>query len=90
MKIEIRQNVIYETFHNNKDMMEKILNMIINSKTDKILFKGNPYNIDFKTMKKILFKNYNEKINPDNVKKMYNDIIDCDCKRTFCIIYKEK
>ena len=87
MKIELRENVIYESFNDKKDMMEKILKMVIESDVDKILYKGDPCEINYKLMKKILLENYLQKINPDDVKNMYLCALKDDNKK-FCIIYK--
>jgi hypothetical protein len=70
--------------------MEKILQMILNSHTDKILYKGNPKEINYKLMKKVILKDYTQKIEPDVVKNMYEQVIKNDINRDFCIIYKEK
>jgi len=89
MKIDLKENVIYETFPNQNQMMEKILEMIMDSRTDKILYKGNPNEINYKLMKKVLLKDYTKKIDPDLVKDMYDDITTKDGVREFCIIYKK-
>jgi len=90
MKVGLKENVVYETFNNKSELQEKILSMIIKSKTDKILYKGNPYDIDYKLMKKVLYKNYTEKIDPEVVRLQYKDIVDSSENNKFCIIYKEK
>ena len=90
MKIELKENVVFESFDSKKDMMQKILDMILDSKTDKIIYKGNPNDINYKMMKKVLLKDYSKKIEPEKVRDMYNDIVDSSDSRKFCIIYKEK
>mgnify|MGYP001359603811 CR=1 FL=1 len=90
MKIELKENVVYESFGSKKDMMEKILNMILDSKTDKIIYKGNPTEINYKMMKKVLLKDYTKKIEPDKVRDMYKEVVESTENRNFCIIYKEK
>jgi hypothetical protein len=90
MKIELKENIVYESFENKKDMMEKILKMILDSKTDKIIYKGNPTEINYKMMKKVLLKDYTQRINPDVIKNMYNEIVESNSNRQFCIIYKNK
>jgi hypothetical protein len=90
MKIELKENVVFESFDSKKDMMQKILDMILDSKTDKIIYKGNPNDINYKMMKKVLLKDYAKKIEPDEVRNMYNEIVDSTDNRKFCIIYKEK
>ncbi len=89
MKIELKENVVYESFPNRKEMMQKILDMISDSKTDKIIYKGNPLDINYKMMKKVLLKDYTKRIEPEKVRSMYDDIVMSSDKREFCIIYKE-
>ena len=90
MKIGLKENVVYETFDNKKQLQERILSMIMVSKTDKILYKGNPNDIDYKLMKKVMMKKYNEKIDPEIVKLQYKDVINSSDNQNYCIIYKEK
>ena len=90
MKTSLKENVVYESFDNKKEMMEKILAMIINSDTDKILYKGDPNEINYKLMKKVMLKNYTQKIEPDKVRDMYKNIVENNNNRDFCIIYKDK
>jgi hypothetical protein len=90
MKIELKENVVFESFDSKKDMMQKILDMILDSKTDKIIYKGNPSDINYKMMKKVLLKDYAKRIEPETVRNMYNEIVESTDNRKFCIIYKEK
>ena len=90
MKIELKENVIYESFDNKNEMMQKIFNMIVESKTDKIIYKGIPSDINYKMMKKVLLKDYTKKIEPDKVRNMFSDVVKSTNNRNFCIIYKEK
>lgn len=90
MKIELKENVIYESFDNKNEMMQKIFNMIVESKTDKIIYKGIPKEINYKMMKKVMLKDYTKKIEPDKVRNMFDDVVKSTENRNFCIIYKEK
>ena len=54
-----------------------------------ILYKGNPYNINYKILKKSIVKDPLYKIDPDVIRNKYKELINSD-KREFCIIYKEK
>lgn len=90
MKLELKENVIYETFNSRKDLQEKILSMILKSKTDKILYKGNPKDINYKLMKKVLLKDYTQRIDPEIIKERYKDIIESLGNKNYCLIYKEK
>jgi hypothetical protein len=88
MRISLKENIIFETFNSKKDMMQKILDMIIKSETNKILYKGNPVEINYKLMKKVILEDYKQKIEPDKVRNIYKDAIKSS-DRNFCIIYKE-
>lgn len=90
MKLELKSNVYYETFNTKEKLQEKILSMIMISNTDKILYKGNPTEIDYKMMKKVLLQNYTQKYDPEIIKKKYKDIINSSSDRKYCLIYKEK
>lgn len=89
MITQLKENVLYESFSNKDDMMEKILSIILNDKTDKILYKGDPSEINYKLMKKVLYKDYTKKIEPDTVRKEYYDIVNNMEDRSFCLIYKK-
>lgn len=96
MEIKFKNNVIFEPHHDNKFLKEKILNFILESKTDKILYKGNPYDINYKLLKKILPINnidksststYNYVEKTENVRDIYNEFLNkINCK--YCLIYK--
>lgn len=88
MKVELKCNVYYETFNTKEKLQERILSMIMISKTDKILYKGNPTDVDYKMMKKILLKNYAQKIDPEIIKEKYKKIINSSEDRKYCLIYK--
>jgi len=89
MKISLKENIIFESFNNKKDMMEKILQMIVDSDIDKVLYKGNADEINYKLMKKVVLEDYTQKIEPDVVRNIYSDAIK-STNRNFCIIYKDK
>jgi len=90
MQIELKENVVYQTFKTKKELQEMILSMILNSKTDKILYKGNPRDINYKLMKKVLLKDYTQRIDPELIKEMYEEVVDSCRQQNFCVIYKVK
>ena len=89
MKVALKSKVVYETFTTKKELQNKILSMIIKSKTDKILYKGNPVDIDYKLMKKVLLEDYTQKIDPEIIITKYVSIVESTEERNFCLIYKE-
>ena len=90
MQIELKENVVYHTFKTKKELQEMILSMILNSRTDKILYKGNPRDINYKLMKKVLLKEYTQRIDPELIKERYEDVVESCREQNFCCIYKVK
>ena len=89
MILKLKENVLYKSFKNQKDLKEFIIDMILESKTDKILFKGYPYDLNYKQLKKIM--DYDNRLgwSPEQFKKHYQDIVDM-CDESYCCIFKEK
>lgn len=90
MQLNLKENVIYKTFNSKKELQEFILSMILKSKTDKILYKGNPRDINYKLMKKVLLKDYTQRIDPEIIKERYEDVVESCRDQKYCIIYKVK
>jgi hypothetical protein len=90
MQIELKENVIYKTFNTKKELQEMILSMILKSKTDKILYKGNPRDINYKLMKKVLLKDYTQRIDPELIKERFEDVVESCKDQKYCVIYKVK
>jgi hypothetical protein len=90
MQIDLKENVVYQTFSTKKELQEMILSMILNSGTDKILYKGNPRDINYKLMKKVLLKDYTQRIDPELIKERYEDVVESCREQNFCCIYKVK
>lgn len=99
MEIKLKENVVFAVYHDKKLLKEKILQFIFESKTDKILYKGNPSDINYKLLKKILpldqikFDKSNNSINKfieietEDIRVVYSDFLDkVSCK--YCLIYK--
>ena len=84
----LKKNVVYQSFETRKEMKEKILSMIFSGKADKILYKGNPREINYKLMKKAMLVDYTQRIDPDIVKAQYESIITQTDEQEFCLIYK--
>lgn len=102
MNIKLNDNVVFSIYDENKKMKEKILEFISDSKTNKILYKGDPNDINYKLLKKIIpiknikfddkSNNINQFVKIDdssNVKDIYNEFLNkIDCQ--YCLIYKIK
>lgn len=93
MEIKINENIYFKTLNNKKELREFILNMILESKTDKIIYKGEPHDLSYKIMKKILLpkqiiKTSKNLYTPDEIRLQYLNILH-DVKEQYCIIYKK-
>lgn len=92
MEINVQKNIYYQPFNSRKEMKEKILEFILNSKLDKVIYKGEAMDMNYKLMKKIISNNEEIKhnnINPSEVKKKYKKIINMGGGNPFCVIYKK-
>jgi hypothetical protein len=95
MEIKLKNNIVFSSFENKKEMKEKIIDFIFNSKTDKILYKGNPTEINYKLLKKILpttkditeLSDYIE-IKDKSIRDTFNEFID-KIGSYHCLIYKK-
>ena len=92
MKINLKNNIVFCKYNDHRDMKKTILKFILDSRADKILFKGNPININYKLLKKVTpEKNsdfYNHVEEGNTIRDTFNNfikLIDCDC----CLIYKK-
>lgn len=88
VELHLREKIIYESFKSQKKLNETVLSFIENNKTDKIIFKGDPYEINYKLLKKILSEDsplvYNE-----DYRGAFRKIIRMCNYEPLCIIYKK-
>jgi hypothetical protein len=100
MEIKLKDNVVFEPYDDIKLLKEKILEFIFETKTDKILYKGNPSDINYKLLKKILpldqirfDKSINSinkfvEIEGDDIRDVYQVFLN-KIKCHYCLIYKK-
>jgi hypothetical protein len=88
MLLNINKNIYLKSFETEKELKESILDMIIKSKTDKILYKGDPKLINYKTIKKIILNKKEKDISCELIKEKYSKIIE-KIPESFCMIYKD-
>jgi hypothetical protein len=93
MRFELKENIVFDTFNDQTELKETILKFIFDSKTDKILYKGDPREVNYKLLKKIL---PNESSVPElkletekTIRENYNDFLG-RVKSDHCLIYKVK
>ena len=67
--------------------------MIFESKIDRVLYKGEPSDINYKLLKKLIVPKETLKetkiINPDIVKNTYITLIEQTHDEPYCVIYKK-
>lgn len=99
MEIKLKENIVFISYDDQNLLKERILDFIANSKTNKIIYKGDPMEINHKLLKKILplsqempidENNINRyvDVNPTkNVKDVYLEFLSkINCE--FCLIHK--
>ena len=99
MEIKLKNNVVFIGYNDRNEMRERIMSFIMDAKTHKILFKGEPKDINYKLLKKILpleqikFDESENSINKfvvienKDIREVYADLIESvDCE--FCLIHK--
>lgn len=87
VELNLKDKIIFKSFKCQKDLNETILNMIFESKTDRIMFKGDPYDINYKMMKKLVSSN-NPLLIENDFRGVFRKIIQLSNNDPYCIIYK--
>jgi hypothetical protein len=88
LKLNIKEKIAYRSFENQDELNQFIVDYVFNSKTDKIIFKGDPWEINLKLLKKLIDKN-NPLIEDGDIRGAFRKIIQITNNEPFCIIYKE-
>lgn len=88
VELNLKEKITYKSFKTQKELNENILNMIFESKTDKILFKGDPYDINYKMMKKLISED-NPLVVENNIRGAFRKVIQLSNNEPYCIIYKK-
>jgi heme oxygenase len=100
MIINFSDTIIFSTYDEKIKMKERIIEFISESKMNKILYKGDPNQVDYKLLKKIIsinhifddsstnIKNFVDIADDDNVKDIYRKFLEkINCE--YCVIYKK-
>jgi hypothetical protein len=88
MLLNINKNIYLKSFHTEKELKESILEMISKSKIDKILYKGDPKTINYKTIKKIILSKKEKDLTCELIKEKYSKLLE-NISDEYCMIYKE-
>lgn len=88
MEINLKDNIYFKTYDKKLQLNEEIVCFILDNKIDKVLFKGEPNDINYKLLKKVM--PISEKnIEPDVVRRKYQNILELCDNTPYCIIYKK-
>jgi len=88
MEINLKDNIFYKPYNNKIKLNEDIVDFILSDKIDKVLFKGEPSEINYKLLKKIMPLSENIST-PELVRKKYQNVLEICDNSEYCIIYKK-
>lgn len=88
VKLNLKEKIAYRSFENQNALNEFMIDYIFDSKADKIIFKGDPWEINLKLLKKIIDKENPLVINGD-IRGAFRRIIQSTKNEPYCVIYKE-
>lgn len=86
LEINLKEKIIYESFKSHIDLGNKIMDFITEDRKDKIIYKGDPYGIDYKLMKKVIDNNIAK---DGDVRNAFRKIIKETMNDPYCLIYKK-
>ena len=88
MEINLKDNIYFKSYEKKIKLNEDIVDFILSDKIDKVLFKGEPNEINYKLLKKIIPMNekYSE---PEVVRKKYQNILELCDNSPYCLIYRK-
>lgn len=88
MEINLKDNIYFKTYNKKISLNEDIVNFILSNKIDKVLFKGEPNDINYKLLKKIIPLS-EKNVEPEIVRKKYQNILELCDNSPFCMIYRK-
>jgi len=88
VKLNLKEKITYCSFENQDKLNEFILGYIFNAKTDRIIFKGDPWDLNLKELKKLIDVE-NPLVENGDVRTAFRKIIQLTHNEPYCVIYKE-
>lgn len=88
MEINLKENIYFKPYDKKVKLNEDIVNFILSNKIDKVLFKGEPNDINYKLLKKVISL-IDKNIEPELVRKKYQNILEICDNMPYCMIYKK-
>lgn len=88
MEINLKDNIYFKPYQKKVKLNEDIIDLILSDKIDKVLFKGEPNEINYKLLKKII-PMIEKNTDPEIVRKKYKNILEICDNSPYCIIYRK-
>jgi hypothetical protein len=88
LEINLKENIYFKPYDKKVKLNEDIVNFILSNKIDKVLFKGEPNDINYKLLKKVI-PLIDKNSEPELVRKKYQNILEICDNMPYCIIYKK-
>ena len=88
MEINLKDNIFFKPYNNKIRLNEDIVDFILSDKIDKVLFKGEPNDINYKLLKKII-PLIDKNAQPELVRKKYQNVLELCDNLPYCIIYRK-
>ena len=88
VKLNLKEKIAYRSFGSQDKLNEFVLGYIFDAKTEKIIFKGDPYEINLKLLKKLIDKE-NPLVENGDVRGAFRKIVQATHNDPYCVIYKE-
>lgn len=88
MEINLKDNIYFKPYDKKIKLNEDIVEFILSDRIDKVLFKGEPNDINYKLLKKII-PLIDKNSEPELVRKKYQNILELCDNTPYCIIYRK-
>ena len=88
MEINLKDNIYFKPYQCKLKLNEDIVDFILSDKIDKVLFKGEPNEINYKLLKKII-PLIDKNSEPELVRRKYQNILELCDNSPYCIIYRK-
>lgn len=88
VKLNLKEKIAYKSFDTQEKLNGFILEYIFDDKKEKIIFKGDPWEINLKLLKKLIDKE-NPLVEQGDIRGAFRKIIQLTQNEPYCCIYKE-
>lgn len=88
MEINLKDNIFFKPYDKKLKLNEDIVDFILSDNIDKVLFKGEPNDINYKLLKKIIPLS-EKNSDPELVRRKYQNILELCDNSPYCIIYRK-